>query len=222
MTDDPRWAEVDAWASSLLIPTDEALTAAIRRSAEAGLPDIQVTASLGRLLELLVRIRGAKRVLEIGTLGGFSTIFLARGVAPDGEMVTLELEPAHASVARANLADAGVSDRVEIIVGDAHASLAAMAEDSVPAFDFVFLDAEKSGYPAYLDALHGLLRPGSVVVADNVVRRGAVVDPEWTDVHAAGVRSFVEAVGSHPGLSASVIQTVGSKGYDGLLIAVVE
>lgn len=222
MSDDPRWSEVDEYASNLLGHQDGALSAALQRSDEAGLPHIAVSAGLGRFLEILVRTSGSKRVLEIGTLAGFSTIFLARGVGEGGEVVSLELDPAHAAIARTNLAEAGLSERAEVVVGDAHSTMAAMVEDGVAPFDFVFLDAEKSGYPDYFRAIQRLSRPGTVLIADNVVRRGEVVNADTSDPHVLGVQSMMEMVAQTPNLSATVLQTVGSKGYDGFLMAVVE
>jgi predicted O-methyltransferase YrrM len=222
MNDDPRWSEIDEYVSSLLGLRDDALDSAIRRSRESDLPNIQVSEGLGRFLEILVRVSGSRRVLEIGTLGGFSTIFLARGVGEGGRVISLELDSVHAGIARANLAEAGLAGRAEVVEGDAHVTLAAMIETGAAPFDFVFLDAEKSGYPDYWRALQALVRPGSLLVVDNVVRRGEVVNAETTDPHVQGVRSMMDLLASTPGLSATVLQTVGSKGYDGFLVAVVD
>ena len=222
MHDDRRWTEVDEYASRLLGSSDPSLDAVLRRSEESGLPKIQVSECHGRFLEILVRTIGATRVLEVGTLGGFSTIFLARGVAEGGVVVSLEVDPSYATVARRNIAEVGVDERVEVIEGDAHVTLATMVKDGVAPFDFVFLDAEKSGYPDYFRKITPLLRPGSMIVADNVVRRGAVLEAESTDPNVVGVRSFTELVASNKNVSATMLQTVGTKGYDGFLIAVVQ
>ena len=187
----------------------------------AGLPTIDVTWFLGRFLELLVRISGARRVLEIGTLGGYSTIWMARALPEGGQIVSLELNPHHAEVARANLRNAGVLDKVDLRVGRASESLADLDAGDAEPFDLIFIDADKSGYPEYLDWALKLSRPGTVIVADNVVRDGKVIQAENADPDIQGVRRFTELVAAEPRLSATVLQTVGSKGYDGFAIAVV-
>lgn len=220
MERDPRWTEVDAYAAGLFGLLDTDMAAIVSRSEAADLPSIQVSACQGRFLEILVRGCRGNRVLEIGTLGGFSTAFLARGVGPDGLVVTLEVDPRHAAVAREGLREAGLLDRVEIVEGDAHASLAAMIEEEVDPFDFVFLDAEKQGYPSYFEAVLRLSRPGTILVADNVVRGGSVLDADSTDSDVTGVRAFNSLVASTPGVTATILQTVGAKGHDGFLLAV--
>ncbi len=215
------WAEVDRYFGERLAPADSGLDAALEANAKAGLPTIDVTWFLGRFLELLVRISGARRVLEIGTLGGFSTIWMARALPEGGQIVSLELDPHHAYVARANLRNAGVFDKVDLRVGRASESLADLDAGDAEPFDLVFIDADKSGYPEYLDWSLKLSRPGTVIVADNVVRDGKVVQAQNADPDIQGVRRFTELVAAEPRLSATVLQTVGPKGYDGFALAVV-
>ena len=215
------WVQVDSYFSYLLAPSDEALDAALAANRAADLPAIDVTPLQGRFLELLVRISGARRVLEIGLLGGYSTIFLARGLAPGGQVVSLELEPHHAKIARANLQRAGVLDQVEIRVGKAAELMRALILEGQAPFDLIFIDADKSGYPEYLDLSLRLARTGTTIVADNVVREGEVADPASTDPNVQGVRKFTEKVAADPRLRATVLQTVCGKGYDGFAIAIV-
>jgi predicted O-methyltransferase YrrM len=200
---------------------DEALEAALEGSEAAGLPAIQVAANQGKLLHLLARLQGARSILEVGTLGGYSTIWLARALPPGGRLITLELEPRHAEVARANIARAGLAERVEVRVGPASESLPRLTQEGVEPFDLVFIDADKEGYPDYLGWALRLTRPGSLIVADNVVRGGALIDPDSSDPRVQAVRRFIELVAAEPRLDATVIQTVGSKGYDGLAFALV-
>ncbi|HXW66820.1 MAG TPA: O-methyltransferase [Thermoplasmata archaeon] len=214
-----RWAAVDRWIEARLLGPDEVLEATNRVAAEAGLPPIQVSAIQARLLELLVRASGARRVLEIGTLAGYSTIAMARALPPEGRLVSLELDRRHAEVARANVARAGLAERVEIRPGPARESLAELSREGAPPFDLVFLDADKTGYPDYLRAALALSRPGTVLVADNVVREGAIAEPKQTDAVVTAVRQFLEALGADPRLRATVVPMVGVKGYDGMAIA---
>ncbi|MGA2536966.1 MAG: O-methyltransferase [Terracidiphilus sp.] len=214
------WTHVDRYFSDLLVPGDEALEAVLKANRQAGLPAIDVSPLQGKFLDFLVRISGARRVLEIGTLGGYSTIWLARGLAEGGRIVTLELDPHHAEVAHANLQTAGVSDSVDLIVGPASESLAKLAEASAP-FDLIFIDADKRSNPQYLQWALKLSRPGTVIVTDNVVRDGKVVDRDSDDPDIQGVREFTELLASEPRLSSAVLQTVGVKGYDGFALAVV-
>lgn len=216
------WTAVDTALAELLLRPDERSVAALRASENAGLPPIAVSPNLGKLLTLLVQMCGAQRVLEIGTLGGYSTIFLARGIHAGGALVSLELREEHAAVARSNVADAGLSAIVEIRVGPAAESLAQMAADEVEPFDFVFIDADKEGYPDYLKGALALSRPGTVIVADNIVRDGAVFDADQDNNMLSGIRTFLANVAAEPRLSAVGLQLVGSKGYDGILIARVE
>ncbi|MDQ3554235.1 MAG: O-methyltransferase [Chloroflexota bacterium] len=216
-----RWTAVDSYISDLLVRPDQALDAALERSDAAGLPAIQVAANQGKLLHLLARLQGARSILEVGTLGGYSTIWLARALPPDGRLMTLELDPRHAEVARVNLGQAGLAERAEVRVGPASDSLARLVEEGAGPFDLVFIDADKEGYPAYLGWALRLTRAGSLIVADNVVRDGAVIDPASDDPRVQAVRRFLEVLAAEPRVEATVIQTVGSKGYDGLAFALV-
>ncbi|MCX4867095.1 O-methyltransferase [Streptomyces sp. NBC_00257] len=216
-----RWTEVDDYFNGLLVGPDEALDAAVEASDGAGLPAMQVAANQGKLLNLLARLQGARTVLEIGTLGGYSTIWLARALPEGGKVVTLEADPAYAEVARANIERAGLADVVEIRVGRALDTLPELAAEGHGPFDVVFIDADKPSNPDYLAWSLKLTRPGSLIVADNVVRDGEVVDGTSDDPKVQGVRRFTELVAAEPTLSATALQTVGSKGYDGLMMALV-
>lgn len=215
------WHAVDAYIADRLIGRDPALEAALAANAAGGLPAIDVSAAQGKMLGLLARMAGARRILEVGTLGGYSTIWLARALPEDGKLVTLELEPHHAEVARANLARAGFADRCDVRVGPALGTMAAMIAAGEGSFDLVFIDADKPGNVAYLNAALQLTRPGSVIVVDNVVRGGAVTDPASADPSVIGTRALFDAVTREPRLDATAIQTVGDKGWDGFLLAVV-
>jgi predicted O-methyltransferase YrrM len=214
---EPTPEAVDTFLSELVARDDEALIGARRASDEAGLPSIAVSAPHGKFLRVLARTVGARRILEIGTLGGYSTIWLAGGLAPGGRLVTLEYSPKHAEVARTNLARAGLADSVEVRVGPALETLPALAADEP--FDLVFIDADKAPYAQYLDWAVRLTRPGGLVVADNVVRQGRVLDP-GEDEAVRGVRAYLEAMADDPRLEGTVLQTVGAKGWDGLAVAV--
>jgi predicted O-methyltransferase YrrM len=216
-----QWTAVDAYISGLLVPEDPALEFALRESAAAGLPAIQVSKTQGKLLHLLARAHGARNILEVGTLGGYSTIWLARALPPGGRLVTLEYEPRHAEVASRSIANAGFSKNVEVRVGRAQDTLPVLAAQKRGPFDFIFIDADKQGYPEYFAWAMKLSRPGSLIVADNVVRNGAVADEASTDTSVLGVRRMNEMVAREPRVSATIIQTVGSKGYDGLMVALV-
>jgi len=211
------WTRVDEYFTAL-VPEDDALVATRERAAAAGLPDIAVTPHQGKLLHLLASLTGARRVLEIGTLGGYSTLWLARALPADGHLVTLELEPHHADVARASLDAAGVGARVDIVVGPAASSLEELQTRGTEPFDLVFVDADKQQLARYLELVLALSRPGTAVVVDNVVRDGAVVDPEHPDERVQGVRRMVELLTEHERYDATVLQTVGSKGYDGFAL----
>ena len=210
-----QWLAIDDLLDRLLLDEDPDLSAALADSQAAGLPPIEVSAQSGRLLYLLTRISGARRVLEIGTLGGYSTICLARGVGAEGAVVTLEYEQRHAEIAAANLARAGVADRVEIIVGAALETLSRLSGE----FDLVFIDADKENNIAYVNRAVELSRPGTVIVMDNAVRAGRILDPAPEDGQGRAVRDTLEMIGRHPGLEAAAIQTVGAKGWDGVVIA---
>jgi predicted O-methyltransferase YrrM len=216
-----QWTAVDRYLTDLLVPDDPALDAALRTSAAAGLPPINVSPNQGRFLQLLARARGARSILEIGTLGGYSTIWLARALPPGGRLVTLESDPAHAEVARANLKYAGLADAVELILGPALETLPRIAAEGRGPLDFVFIDADKPSYPEYLDWSLKLSRPGTLILADNIIRDGAVIDPSSDDPRVHGVRRFLDLLASEPRVSATGIQTVGSKGYDGFALALV-
>ena len=212
------WQAADALLDRLLLGADPGLDAALADSAAAGLPPIEVSPQSARLLYLLTRISGARRVLEIGTLGGYSTICLARGVGAEGSVVTLEYEPRHAEIAAANLRRAGVADRVEIVVGAALDTLPGLTGD----FDLVFIDADKENNIAYVQRAIELGRPGTVIVVDNVVRGGRILDPAADDHQGRAVRATLEMMGKHPRLDTAAIQTVGIKGWDGFAVAVVK
>ncbi|HKG90924.1 MAG TPA: O-methyltransferase [Gemmatimonadaceae bacterium] len=216
-----RWSAVDAYFDATLAPPDDALRLALERSAEAGLPAISVTPTQGKLLHVLARVRGARAILEIGTLGGYSTIWLARALPPGGRLVTLESEPKHAEVARANVALAGLGDVVELRLGRALDTLPRLAAEATSAFDLVFIDADKPNIPEYFDWSIRLARPGGLIIVDNVVRDGAVADAESTDASVQGVRRLVDRLAAEPRVIATAVQTVGAKGYDGFIIALV-
>jgi len=218
MTQTPNPKDVDAFLDSTMIGDDPDLSAALQASDAAGLPQIAVSAQQGKFLSLLTRAANAHNILEIGTLGGFSTIWLARGAGPDGRVVTLEYEPRHADVARTNLDRAGVGDRVQIIVGAALETLPTVTGDP---FDLVFIDADKENYPEYLQWAIRLTRTGSVILLDNVIRDGKILEPESDDPRIQATRETLELMGRHPQLDTSVIQTVGAKHWDGFAFAVV-
>ena len=218
---DNIYSAVDAYFGDLFGGPDAHLVAALEQSRAAGLPDIQVSAELGRFLHVLALACGARSILEIGTLGGYSTIWLARAVPAGGQVISLELEPRHAAVARENVTRAGLADRVEVRVGRALDLLAELrATDSGP-FDMVFIDADKSAYSDYLEAALQLSRPGTLIVADNVIRAGKVVDDAGGDEAVEGVQRFNAALASDPRLTAAVVQQIGAKGHDGMALAVV-
>ncbi len=217
-----QWSAVDEYAADLFVGDDPVLKGTLADSTAAGLPEIAVSPAYGKLLTLLARAVGARRILEIGTLGGYSTICLARALPPDGRLVSLEINPFHADVARANIARAGLAGQVEVLVGRAVDSLAALAAASRGPFDLIFIDADKPGYTDYLVWSLRLTRSGTLIIADNVVRRGNVIDPESDDPNVQGVRRFNEMLAAEPRVEATILQTVGEKGYDGLAIAVVK
>lgn len=217
-----RWTAVDQYYNELFVPTDPALAAALAASTAAGMPAHNVAPNQGKLLYLLAKLQRARTILEIGTLGGYSTIWLARAVPADGHVVSLELDPERAAVARANVARAGLTDRVDIRTGRAVDSLAQLCAEQRAPFDVIFIDADKPSNPAYLTWALQLARPGTLLLADNVVRNGAVVDAASEDANVQGIRRFNDLVAAEPRLSATMLQTVGEKGYDGLTIALVE
>lgn len=215
------WSSVDHYFSQALAPSDAVLDAALQASQAAGLPAIQVSPLQGKLLMLIAQAHASRSILEIGTLGGYSTIWLARALPPGGRLITLESEAHHAKVARENIDRAGFATSVEIRVGRAIETLPRLETEGKGPFDFIFLDADKVSYPEYLDWSLRLARPGTVIVADNVVRNGAVVDPASLDANVQGVRRFTERLAAEPRVSSTVLQTVGSKGYDGFALAIV-
>jgi len=214
----PEPQAVDQMFNEVLRTEDETLAAARESAVTAGMPAIEVSAQHGKLLSLLATISGATRVLEIGTLAGYSTINLARGIGAEGRVTTLEYSPEHAAVARANFERAGVADRVEVLVGAALDTLPQLAERG-DQFDFFFIDADKENNTAYVEWAVRLAVPGAVIVVDNVTRMGRVLDPAADDLQAQGVRNMLELVGNHPRLEAAAIQTVGAKGWDGFAVA---
>jgi predicted O-methyltransferase YrrM len=216
---DPQWTAVDRYFDAHLIGADAALAAALAASESAGLPAISVAANMGKLLMMVARMVGARRILEIGTLGGYSTIWMARALPADGRLITLEIEPRNAGVARANVAAAGLSAIVDIRLGPALATLPTLAGDGP--FDLIFIDADKSNNTAYLDWALKLSRPGSAIVIDNVVRGGAVANAKSRDASVIGARRVTEAIAAEPRLTATALQTVGVKGYDGFILALV-
>lgn len=215
------WASVDRYIGDLFVGSDEALSAALDSSTDAGLPAIAVAPHEGKLLYILARAIQARRILEIGTLGGYSTIWLARALPNEGRLITLEYEPKHAEVASANIARAGLADRVEIRVGRAQDTLPEIASDGLGPFDLIFIDADKQGYVDYLDWSLQLSRRGTLIIADNVIRDGKVLDATTQDSLVQGVRHFNEVLAAEPRVIATAIQTVGAKGHDGMAIAFV-
>jgi predicted O-methyltransferase YrrM len=216
-----QWTAVDGYISQLVVQPDAVLEAALAESVAADLPAINVSPPLGKLLHLLARALQARTILEIGTLGGYSTIWLARALPPGGLLVTLESEASHAEVARANIASAGLSKRVELRLGMAQETLPQLADEGRGPFDLVFIDADKTAYCEYLAWALKLTRRGSLIIADNVVRKGEVIDPNSPDPRVQAVRRFNEMLAAEPRVSATIIQTVGSKGYDGIALALV-
>jgi predicted O-methyltransferase YrrM len=222
-----QWSAVDKYATDLLLPPDPVLDAALQAQAAAGMPAINVAPNQGRLLQILALACGARRILEIGTLGGYSTIWLARALPAGGRLVTLEAEPRYAEVARVNIARAGFGDVVEIRLGPALETLPELAAEGAGPFDLIFIDADKGNYPGYFSWALKLSRPGTVIIGDNVVRDGAILDPGAKDPLTGdtelirGVRRFYELLASETRVSATAIQTVGDKGYDGFVLALV-
>jgi predicted O-methyltransferase YrrM len=216
-----QWTAIDEYLTNLLLPPDPILEATLQASAEARLPAIAVSPPQGKLLFLLAQVQRARTILEIGTLGGYSTIWLARALPPGGHLVTLEAEPTPAVVARANIARADLADVVEVRLGPALDTLPRLEAERREPFDLIFIDADKPGYPEYWRWALRLSRRGSLIVADNVVREGAVADPQSTDPSVQAVRRYHALVAAEPRVTATVLQTVGTKGYDGLSLALV-
>jgi predicted O-methyltransferase YrrM len=216
-----QWTAVDSYIEKLFIEQDFALQAALDSSKAAGLPTINVSPAQGKLLNLLARMQGAHKILELGTLGGYSTIWLARALPADGRLISLEIDPKRAEIARANIARAELTHAVEIRVGRATDSMQRLLAESSGPFDLIFIDADKPGYAEYLQWALKLSRAGTLILADNVIRKGAVADPASTDENVQGIRKFNEALAAEKRVTTSVIQTVGSKGYDGLALILV-
>lgn len=215
------WSKVDDYFTQHLSLTDEILDAALTDSTASGLPAINVTPAQGKLLALLAQLSHARRILEIGTLGGYSTIWMARALPDDGALITMEIDARNAAVAKRNIERADLTDRVRIIVGPASESLARLIADRVEPFDLVFIDADKQSSVAYFDAALAMSHAGTIIIVDNVVREGAIVDANSTDVNVLGMQRLTERVAQEPRVSATAIQTVGAKGYDGFILAVV-
>jgi predicted O-methyltransferase YrrM len=216
-----QWTAVDSYIEELFVAPDFALQAALDSSKAAGLPTINVSPMQGKLLHLLARVQGARKILELGTLGGYSTIWLARALPPDGRLTSLEIDPKRAEIARANIARAELANVVEIRLGPAIDSLQQLVKEGRGPFDLIFIDADKPGYAGYLTWCLKLSRPGTLIIADNVVRKGAVADPASVDENVQGIRKFNEALAAEKGVTTTVIQTVGCKGYDGLALILV-
>jgi predicted O-methyltransferase YrrM len=216
-----KWTEVDQYINHLFVPADPVLDAALAASRAAGLPEINVAPNQGKLLQLLAQSHGARSILEIGTLGGYSTIWLARALPADGKLVTLEFEPKHAEVARANFARAGLGGKIELRLGKASDHLAQLVAEGRGPFDFIFIDADKESYPDYLAWALKLSRRGTLIIADNVVRKGEVADASSEDPRVQGAQRFNELLAAEPRVSVTILQTVGSKGYDGFALALV-
>ena len=220
--DERQWGAVDAYFTRTIVWQDGVLESALAANAAAGLPQIDVSPPHGKLLHLLAHIAGARKALEIGALGGYSTIWLARALPDDGKLVTLELNERHAAVARENVARAGLAGKVEVRTGAALALLPKIEAEGLAPFDFVFIDADKTNNPEYIAWALRLARPGTAIVVDNVVRDGALVDAASADPDVIGTRRMFEAMAREPGLSATAIQTVGAKGWDGFALAIVK
>jgi predicted O-methyltransferase YrrM len=216
-----QWTMVDQYLADLLLPADPVLDAALTDSAAHGLPAINVSPPQGKFLHLLARIHGARNILEIGTLGGYSTIWLARALPPGGRLITLEFDPKHAEVAKANLDRAGLTGVVELRLGQAIETLPQLAAEGRGPFDLIFIDADKPNTAAYFAWAIKLSRPGSVIIVDNAIRKGAVADSSSTDPNVLGMRRFLEAMAAEPRVTGTAIQTVGGKGYDGFAVALV-
>lgn len=215
------WVAVDDYIARQLLGSDTALTATLAANAAAGLPDIDVSPPQGRMLHLLARMMGARRILEVGTLGGYSTICLARALPIGGRLVTLEIDPHHADVARANIAAAGLADRVEVRTGAPVDLLGTMIAAGEGPFDLIFIDADKPSNVAYLNAAIALARPGTAIIVDNVVREGGILDADSDDECIIGTRALFDAVAANSRLTAIAVQTVGAKKWDGFLLAIV-
>lgn len=221
MTAQDEWSEVDHYFAERLLPSDAVLESALEASIAAGLPPINVSPTQGKLLQMLAQIVGARSILEIGTLGGYSTIWLARGLRSGGHLITLEVEPKHADVARVNIARARLGNVVELRLGSALEILPQLSTAHRAPFDLIFIDADKPNIPAYFEWALKMSRPGTLIIVDNVVRNGGVIDPHSTDPSIQGVRRFIESLAAREDVSGTAMQTVGTKGYDGFAILLV-
>ncbi|QIC05994.1 O-methyltransferase [Brevibacillus sp. 7WMA2] len=217
-----KWAEVDQYFNSMLLPSDPILEGVLQANANAGMPAIDVAPNQGKFLYLLAKIRGAKKILEIGTLGGYSSIWLARALPEDGQLISLEYEQPFAQVAKENIKKAGLTEKVTILVGPALETLPTLQEKGLTGFDMIFIDADKQNNPHYLQWALQLCNPGAIILGDNVVRNGEVIDPENGDDRIQGIRQFFDLLAAEPRIEATAIQTVGSKGYDGFALGVVK
>jgi len=215
------WTSVDQYIADQLVPADPALKAALETSAAAGFPSINVSPNQGKLLHIFARLVGARTILEIGTLGGYSTIWMARALSPGGRLITLEADPRHAELARANIAGAGLANVVEVRVGKALDTLPTLAGEGAAPFDLIFIDADKANTPSYFGWALRLSRAGALIIVDNVVRKGAVADATTTDADVQGMRRFFEMAAAERRVTATAIQTVGGKGYDGFSVVLV-
>ena len=215
------WTAVDTYLADTLLPADPGLDTTLAANQAAGLPSIDIAPNQGMFLHLLARLARARRILEIGTLGGYSTTWLARALPTDGKLITLEFESKHAAVAQSNIARAGLANIVEIRIGPALDSLAQILTENPEPFDLIFIDADKPNNPNYLDFALKLSRPGTLILCDNVIREGAIIDADSTDLSVQGTRTLFEHIGANPRLAATALQTVGSKGYDGIAMAIV-
>jgi predicted O-methyltransferase YrrM len=216
-----QWSEVDRYFSEGLLPSDPILESALEASVAAGLPAISVSPNQGKLLQILAQTVGARSILEIGTLGGYSTIWLARGLRAGGHLITLEVDPKHAEVAQLNVARAGLQDVVEVRIGNAVEILPKLSAEQRGPFDLIFIDADKANIPVYFEWALKLSRPGTLIIVDNIVRSGAVIDADSADPSVQGVRRFIEILGAESRATGTAIQTVGTKGYDGFAIVLV-
>jgi predicted O-methyltransferase YrrM len=219
---DQRWNDVDSYVKQMLLGQDEALEGALAAASVAGLPPIAVTAPQGKLLQLIATIHRARRILEIGTLGGYSTIWLGRALPPDGRLISLEIDPLYAQTARGSIEAAGLADRVEVLVGPGVQTLEQLHADGVKPFDLTFIDADKQSTPEYFEWAVKLSRPGAVIITDNVVLDGELAYPDSGDPRAHGMRRFHEVLAAEPRASATTIQTVGDKGYDGFTLVLLD
>jgi len=220
--DQKVFKEVDQYISDLFIPQDDALIAAELSHKQEGIPHINVSPNMGKLLYLLVKLTNAKKILELGTLAGYSTIWMAKALPDDGRLISLEIDPRHAGIARKNISRSGLSDKIEIHVGKAIDLLPVLVKENAGPFDMIFIDADKPPYTEYFELSLKLSRPGTLIIADNVIRDGKVLDPSQEDPMVKGAQRFNKALAAHKGVDATILQTIGVKEYDGMAIAIVK